>query len=92
MAANKEEKKRTELVLKERNKIIAICPVCRNDRLTFYNDLIMSNIDVVCPVCKRFLMVINEFQDSKNIHLHIYKTQTIVNGIIRAHYSEFEDW
>lgn len=73
-------------------RIINSCPVCHNTRLYYYKDTMIDNIDVICPVCKRFLIVINEDINSKNIHLHIYETQSIVKGIMHAHSSEFKDW
>lgn len=78
--------------VKEYYRIINSCPVCHNTRLYYYYDSVVSNVDVVCPACKRFLMVINEYQDSKNVHLHIYNTQSIVKGIMHAHGTEFKDW
>jgi uncharacterized protein (DUF983 family) len=73
-------------------KIVNSCPVCGNKRLYYYYDTAVSNIDVVCAACKRFLIVINEDRNSKNIHLHIYQTQSIVKGIMSAHQTEFKDW
>lgn len=79
-------------IVKENFKVISACPVCNHARLYYYYGMSVSNIDVICPACKRFLMVINEYEDSKNIHLHIYKSQSIVKGIIRAHATDFKDW
>ncbi len=72
--------------------MVNTCPVCGNTKLYYYYDTAVSNIDVICPACKKFLIVINEDKNSKNIHFHIYQTQTIVKGIIRAHQTEFKDW
>lgn len=81
-----------QLVQVQDYKIVNSCPVCGNQKLSYYLDTIVDNIDVVCTSCKRFLIVINEDGNSKNIHLHIYKTKSIVNGIIRAHQTDLKDW
>ena len=73
-------------------RVVNSCPVCGNTRLYYYRDIAVDNIDVVCPACKRFLVVINEDRNSKNIHLHMYKTQVVVRGIMRAHHTELKDW
>ncbi len=81
-----------QIAPKEFWKIVNSCPVCGNTKLNYYYDTVVSNIDVICTSCKKFLIVINETESSKNIHLHVYATQSIVKGIIRAHQSEFKDW
>ncbi|MDE1767755.1 MAG: hypothetical protein KGH64_02610 [Candidatus Micrarchaeota archaeon] len=81
-----------QLVPEQYYKIVNSCPVCNNPKLYYYYDTVVENIDVICPACKKFLIVINEDEGSKNIHLHIYKTQSIVKGIMHAHQTEFRDW
>jgi len=81
-----------QIVSRQYYNIVNSCPVCNNVKLNYYYDTVVNNIDVLCTVCKRFLIVINEDHNSKNIHLHIYKTQSVVKGIMHAHSTEFKDW